>query len=106
MAKYNVYRAPDGCAEEFLGEASSLREARRMAAHGARGLEASLYGTARAAGHVNGDQAPDKSREADMPAAWFGRNGWYCAVVIVDRPDTGRTEESWELDRADYDAPA
>lgn len=104
MAKYNVYRAPDGCAEEFLGEASSLREARRMAAHGARGLEASLYGTARAAGHVNGDRAPDKAHEADEPAACFGRNGWYYAVEILKRsaePPVPREDE-----RADYDVYA
>ena len=81
---YHVYHAPDGGGESFLGFASSLRAARRLAARG-RELEASLYETARVAGHCGGLRAPDTSHEAAEPAAWFGRGGWYCAVPVLDR---------------------
>lgn len=80
---YNVYHAPDGCGESYLGFVTSLRAARRLAARG-RELPAHLYETARAAGHVAGMTAPDKSHEADEPAAWFGRGGWYCAVAVFE----------------------
>lgn len=73
---YNVYYAPDGCAEEFVGFAASIEEARTMTG---RGLEESLYGTAQAAGM----SAPDKSHEADEPAEWFGAEGWHCAVPVM-----------------------
>jgi len=78
---YNVYHAPDGSDESFLGFVSSLRAARKLAAHGDE-LPRSLYDTAQAAGHCAGISAPDKSHEAEEPAAWFGRGGWYCAVAV------------------------
>lgn len=78
---YNVYHAPDGCCESYIGFARTLREARRMAARGNE-LPQSLYETARAAGHVYGMTAPDKQGEADSPTAWFGKGGWYCAVAV------------------------
>lgn len=78
---YNVYHAPDGTAESYLGFARTLTDARRLAANG-RALPEHLYATARAAGHVCGMTAPDKQREADAPTAWFGTGGWYCAVAV------------------------
>lgn len=78
---YHVYHAPDGSGESYLGFATSLRAARRLAATG-RELPESLYATARAAGHCAGLQAPDTSHEASEPTAWFGRGGYYCAVAV------------------------
>ncbi len=77
---YHVFRAADGCGEQYLGSTTSIREAKRMAAQHARGargdLPESLYGTARAAGHCAGISAPPKVGEA---VEWFGKGGWYCA---------------------------
>jgi len=42
---YNVYHAPDGDSESYLGFVTSLRAARTLAAHGAE-LPRSLYDTA------------------------------------------------------------
>ena len=81
LVGYNVYEAPDGCAETYLGQVTSLRAARSLAARGG-GLEESLYGTARAAGHCAGMSAPDKTGEVGEPVAWFGRDGWHCAVAV------------------------
>ena len=78
---YNVYQAPDGAAESYLGFVTSLKAARHLAAHG-RELPDDLYETARKAGHVDGIFAPDKSHEEDEPTAWFGRGGYYCAVAV------------------------
>jgi hypothetical protein len=78
---YNVYHAPEGSCESYLGRVTSLRAARHLAATG-RELHESMYGTARAAGHVCGLTAPDKSHEDDEPSAWFGRGSWYCAVAV------------------------
>lgn len=81
---YNVYLAEEGSDMSFLGRATSLRAARRLAAHGAQGLDASLWDTARVAGHCAGMSAPE-GIEDDEPAEWFGRGGWYCAVRVWDR---------------------
>lgn len=58
---YNVYRLEDGEDPVFLGEATTLAKAKAIAAKRDRnaGLPKSLYGTARAAGHVAGMSAPD-----------------------------------------------
>ena len=77
---YNVYYAPDGCCETFLGCVDTLEEA--YALEGASGLAESDYGTARAAGHCNGISAPDKAHEEDEPEEWFGADGYYCAVKV------------------------
>jgi hypothetical protein len=81
-AKYLVFLAPDGCGEEYLGPAGSLRECCRMAVEHHRGergsLPESLYETARAGGPIHGlTPPPDTDAE---PVAWFGPDGWYCAV--------------------------
>lgn len=77
---YNVYYAPDGCAETFIGFAETLDKALTMTE--CAGLEESLYETARAAGHCGGMSAPDKEHEADEPDEWFGPDGWHCAVPV------------------------
>lgn len=83
---YHVYYAPDGSGETYLGLADTLRDAYRLAAEHHRGealgLEESMYGTARAAGHVAGYSAPDEPEERE-PVAWFGAGGWYCAIRLV-----------------------
>jgi len=75
---YNVYRCADGCAEEFYGFAKSLAAARRLAK--GRSLAASMYDTARAAGHCGGLEAPDKSSEGGEVAKWFSQ--YNCAVAV------------------------
>ena len=82
---YNVYHAPDGGSESYLGFVTSLKAARHLAAVGGNELPESLYGTAQAAGHVYGMSAPDKSHEDTEPTAWFGKGGYYCAVAVYDR---------------------
>lgn len=77
---YNVYRAQDGCAEEYFGFASTLRSARKMIRGSA--LPRSLYATARAAGHCGGLSAPDKSREIADHYTWLTRE---CVAVGVAR---------------------
>lgn len=81
---YEVYESASGSAEAYLGRASTLRQARRMAAQGG-GLPPSMYDTARAAGHCGGYSAPslgdDEERDSE-PACWFGRGGVYCAVPV------------------------
>lgn len=80
---YNVYNAPEGCSESYYGFAATLADARKLAAKGkGRALEASLYDTARAAGHCAGLSAPDKTNEADEPEEWFGDDGFDCAVRV------------------------
>lgn len=78
IAGYNVYRAADGCDEEYFGFASSLRTARIMCRGSA--LPRSEYGTARAAGHCAGLSAPDKSREIEDHYTWLTRE---CVAVGV-----------------------
>ena len=84
---YNVYHAREGQSESFIGFVTSVRAAKKLAAaHGHEyELPASLYGTARAAGHVCGVTAP-AGHEADEPTEWFGRGGYYCAVAVYDSP--------------------
>lgn len=81
MSAYNVYYAPEGCAETFLGRVDTLTEARQL--EGTTGLPEHLYETARAAGHCDGFAAPDKSREAEEPTEWFGADGCHCAVKVL-----------------------
>lgn len=78
---YNLYYAPDGSAPEFVGEYETLEECREAAAAGPRGLEQSLWDTARAAGHCGGMYAPDA--DADEPAEWMGPEGWHCACEVT-----------------------
>lgn len=80
---YNVYHAPEGSAPSFHGFVTSLWAARHLAATGIA-LEASLFDTARAAGHCAGLTAPTGD-EAEEPAAWFGR--WDCAVPVYSAAD-------------------
>lgn len=77
---YNVYRAADGCSEEFYGFVETLDEARKLAEAGSS-LPESLYATAEAAGHCGGLEAPDKTNEGEV-AEWFGDDGYDCAVQV------------------------
>jgi len=77
---YNVYYAPDGCDSSFVGFAETIEDARAMAGQG--GLEKSLWDTARAAGHCAGMTAPE-GEEAEEPDEWFGEDGYYCAVRVL-----------------------
>lgn len=97
---YNVYYAPDGCDEEFVGQADTLAEARKMTG---RGLARCDYATADAAGHVAGMTSPDKTNEADEAAAWFGPDGWHCAVPVYAGPVDSRRDDDDEAARADSD---
>jgi hypothetical protein len=78
---YNVYYAPEGGPEEFLGEVESLAEAYEL--EGGQSLPSAMWDTARAAGHVDGMSAPDQTGEADEPAEWFGADSCYCAVKFT-----------------------
>jgi hypothetical protein len=83
MAKvtgYNVYRAADGCSEEFYGFVKTIDEAKALAATG-NTLQECMYATATAAGHCGGISAPDKSNEDAESVEWFG-DGWDCAVAV------------------------
>ena len=77
---YNIYHAPDGCAPEFYGRTKTIAAGKSLAAAG-RALPASLWDTARAAGHCGGLVAPE-GREAEEPAEWFGGDGYDCAVAV------------------------
>ena len=77
---YNVYRAADGCDEEYYGFAETLDEAIEMAKTSTR-LPAHLYETARAAGSCGGKHAPEKVNEGAV-AEWFGEDGFDCAVEV------------------------
>jgi len=105
--KYLVFRIRDGCGEEYLGPAGSLRECRRMAAQHHRGertsLPACLYETVRTGGVIHGLPAPpppDTDTDAE-PVAWFGAGGWYCAMRAAaeseQRPkhESRKTKHSW-----------
>ena len=87
---FHVYYAPEGSAESFCGYVpvvdgdlrAALAVCREIADSGRDGLPEHLYETARAAGHVYGMAAPDKSREAEEPYDWFGPEGEHCAVAV------------------------
>lgn len=93
--KYVVVRAPEGEAEEYLGAARTLDEARKLIrAHEAGDLVSTpehLWESARAAGHdVPGCSAPPiwYAHSAE-PVEWAGRDGYY---AIVRRPLVIRAE--------------
>lgn len=75
---YNVYYAPDGCDESYVGFADTMDDAKAMV--GSDGLPGSLYDSARAAGHCAGMTAPNKSREIEEAAIWLDE--CYCAVPV------------------------
>jgi len=81
LTGFNVYHAPDGCAEEYIGHAGTLREAQNMA--GRRGLPESEYDTARTAGHCGGMLAPDKTGEGEV-WEWCGRDGFTAIVPVFE----------------------
>lgn len=94
LVGYNVYHAPEGSAESFYGFVDTLDEARELAAKG-RALEASLYDTARAAGHCAGLSAPDKDGEDSDVTEWFGDDD--CAVAVYKMvPDVSRVRYWWD----------
>lgn len=85
---YVVVMANEGCGEEYIGAAPTLREARRLARRHERGEIKStpewLYDTARAAGrNVSGcSVAPPHE---DEPVAWTGRRGAYAICRATER---------------------
>lgn len=95
--KYRVYYAADGCAQEYIGDAASLRAARRLAAEHGRGdrfgSPEALWQTARAAAG-SGTQAcryPGQGQSASLiearePRAWIGRGARYAVVPLVSLP--------------------
>jgi len=83
-ATYHVYYAPDGCDDCYVGEAASLDEARALMESGQKGLERSLWDTARAAGHCAGLVAPETEHEDDEPLEWGGPEGYHCIVAVRD----------------------
>lgn len=78
---YNVYYCVDGCEPEFCGFEATKHAARKLA-RGPR-LPKYLWGTARAAGHVNGITAPE-GPEADEPVEWFGRGNNFCLIPVFE----------------------
>lgn len=72
---YRVYRAPDGCSPQYCGEYATLEAAQEAAETEPRGLEESLWATARATGHCGGV-------EDDEPEGWYGPSGWHCVVRV------------------------
>lgn len=88
--EYVVVWAPEGGAEEFVGVADSLTEARALIARhelgDLPGTEAHLWASARAAGRqVPGYSAPPKWYDDSLePLEWAGSDGYY---AIVARPE-------------------
>lgn len=78
---YRVYHAPEGCDPSYCGEYDDRDEAAQAAAADPRGLEQSLWDTARAAGHCAGLTAPDDGEESE-PLSWHGSDGCYCVVEV------------------------
>lgn len=90
--QYAVVHAPEGCAEEFIGVADTLDEARALAASPTAGTPAHLYDTARAARNdVPGCAAPPSWYDRNTAAyEWAGDDGYY---AIVRRSDCERGGE-------------
>jgi hypothetical protein len=87
ITAYRVYRAEDASDPAFCAEYDTRAEAQECAEREPDGLEKSMWETARAAGHVGGQVAPDAAGiEADEPVSWHGAAGWHC-VVAVQYPD-------------------
>lgn len=82
MSKYRVYEAEDGCDLVYCGEFDDLTEAQEFAETEPGGLPASMWDTARAAGHCGGQTAPDGGAEDDEPISWHGTDGTYCVVAV------------------------
>lgn len=84
-AEYVIVHAADGCSEEYVGEASSLDEARALAANPGRATPAHLYDSARAARtDLPGCSAPPSWYSSDLEASeWAGDDGYY---AIIRRP--------------------
>lgn len=82
---YQVFLSKDGSGQEYIGEASSIRKAERLATRHGRGeidsLPEHLYATARAAGHCFGGKAP--RGVCGEPVKWTGRGGWYAICPVV-----------------------
>lgn len=83
---YVVVYVPDGCDEEYVGDARTLHEARRLARRHERGeswsTPRSLYATAEAAGcDVPGCSAPPEHE--DLPVEWAGKSGDYAVCRAV-----------------------
>ena len=85
--EYVVVWAPEGCAEEFIGNADSLAEARALIARHESGelpgTEAHLWATARAASRqVPGCSAPPEWYDGSLePLEWAGSDGCYAIVA-------------------------
>lgn len=81
---FRVYRAPDGCDAEFVGEYDTQEEAEDAAEKATSGLPRSMWDTARAAGHVAGLYAPSAEGEEDEePESWHGPDGVNYVVRVT-----------------------
>lgn len=78
---FNVYHAPDGCDEEFVGFVTDLDEAKKMV--GKSGLERCLWDTARDAGHYAGMYAPEGIEDIGFIEWLDGDDGRYYAVAVI-----------------------
>lgn len=113
--KYRVYKAEVGSDIAFCGEYDTYERAVEIAGKEPRGLEQSLWDTARAAGHCGGQTAPDSDGEEDEPKSWHGASGSYCVCVVryqrkilvtIYRDDVWAGQGRWTDDCEIVDCPA
>jgi hypothetical protein len=84
MSAYRVYWAPEGAGLSFVGDYPTMDDAHAAASADERGLHESMWGTARAAGHVGGLIAPPQATE-DEHGGWAGPDGHHYIVGITER---------------------
>lgn len=89
---YNVYYAPDGCSERFLGRVTTLEQACKLG-ESSPGIESCLYETMRNAGGLSEMLVPDKSGELDDGFEWFGDDGYTVAVPIAENVSEHASDE-------------
>src|ERR1700755_873554 len=85
LVGYAVYRAADGCDEEYYGRVTSLRAARRLAANSSP-TPKWMYDTHRAARDGVATPSLDENEREGEASDWFGPGGCNCACPIFNRP--------------------
>lgn len=80
---YRLYYAPEGGDISYCGEYETESEAIEAADRDPRGLECSLWDTARAAGHVAGMHAPDGNGSEAENGEWCGPDGHHHVVAVT-----------------------